>query len=169
MEATHPSRMLDERAQAFARGVGDVIGSRRPENVAIDGGDPGYRMAQHRHVDRLAREVAVHIETRVASQEPILIQQVGWMPTQILDEIGSTPAAADSLERALAVQEELVRNHPEDSELRKILFSMYRHLGVLQGHMKLFLISSDVVQQHLQLTAAQTGQINEIIFGKNRA
>jgi hypothetical protein len=87
---------------------------------------------------------------------------------EILDEIGSISATKSALERALEAQERLVRENPGDPELRRSLFAMYQHLGILRGSLSLLLVGGEAVQQHLKLTGGQIAKIDEIREGHER-
>lgn len=80
----------------------------------------------------------------------------------ILREIGSTPAALAALEQALQTQEQLVREHPDDGELRRNLMAMYFEFGVYNGGGELFWATQSSVQRHLNLTPEQIAQVEAI-------
>jgi len=81
---------------------------------------------------------------------------------EILDGIGSSSAAKSALEKALETQELLVRENPDQPELRRVLFTMYHEFDVLRGFVSLQLVVRETVQQHLELTDQQTTKIDEI-------
>jgi serine/threonine protein kinase len=81
---------------------------------------------------------------------------------EILDGIGSATAAKSALEKALETQERLVRENPDQPELRRVLFNMYHEFDILRGVVSLHLVAGETVQQHLELTEQQIAKINEI-------
>jgi serine/threonine protein kinase len=87
---------------------------------------------------------------------------------RILEAVGATPAARAALERALETQERLVRARPADEALRRGLFFMYFHLGVLRGGMPFYVISKASVQSHLGLTAEQVAHIRQVTEQQDR-
>jgi serine/threonine protein kinase len=88
---------------------------------------------------------------------------------EILDEVGSTSAAKSALEQAVETQERLVREHPEDAELRRHLFAMYYRLGVMRGSLWVSLISNEATQEHLKITDEQRAKMSQIIADQQRA
>jgi len=80
----------------------------------------------------------------------------------ILDGIGSAKAAKSALEKALETQERLVRENPDQPELRRSLFMMYHEFDILRGFASLQMVARETVQQHLELTERQIAKINEI-------
>jgi hypothetical protein len=81
---------------------------------------------------------------------------------EILDGIGSATAAKSAFERALETQERLVRENPDQPELRRILFTMYHEFDILRGFVSVQLMAGKTVQQHLNLTDQQIAKINKI-------
>ena len=79
---------------------------------------------------------------------------------KILLHLGATPDAQQSLEQALQAQERLVRNNPENEELRDGLKSMYKDLRVFyQGIHAIGLIAEPEVQSHLELDQEQVDAV----------
>jgi hypothetical protein len=76
--------------------------------------------------------------------------------------VGSTTAAKSAWEKALETQERFVREHPEDKNLRRSLFSMYHQFGIFRGFLSLHLVAKETVQAHLILDDAQIAKIDEI-------
>ena len=81
---------------------------------------------------------------------------------EILDGVGSTTAAKSALEKALETQERLVRENPDDKNLRRSLFNMYHQFGIFRGFLSLHLVARDAIQKHLQLSDRQVAKIDEI-------
>lgn len=87
---------------------------------------------------------------------------------KILDQIGSTAAAKSAMEKALETQERLVRENPDNQDLRRSLFSMYYESGVLWGFVSLHVVTKESVQEHLKLTEEQIAKIDEIRDDRQR-
>jgi hypothetical protein len=81
---------------------------------------------------------------------------------EILDGVGSTTAAKSAWEKALETQGRLVRENPDDKNLRRSLFNMYHQFGTFRGFLSLHLVAKKAVQTHLDLNDAQIAKIDEI-------
>jgi hypothetical protein len=81
---------------------------------------------------------------------------------KILDAIGTTPDARAALEEAMETQERLVRDNPLDDRLRRGLFSLYFHLGVMRGGWSLVFANKPSVQSELKLSPDQVFRVQEI-------
>jgi hypothetical protein len=103
---------------------------------------------------------------RQASNDPPVQAQLAsayLRVAKILDAVGSTPASRAALQKALEIQEQLVRANPQDRELRRELFAMYYDQGALRGRLQPLLIGRDAVQRHLTLSGEQVVAIHEIL------
>lgn len=74
---------------------------------------------------------------------------------RILNEIGTSPEAREALDKALELQERLVRQDPFDRELRRELNAMYRELGTFSGDEFIDLACDPRVCDELQMGPQQ--------------
>ena len=81
----------------------------------------------------------------------------------ILFEIGTTEEAQAALERALQVQEQLVRENPRDPGLRGSLQAMYERLGTNDENRLVRLLAENSVRRELRLTRRQVARAERVV------
>jgi len=80
----------------------------------------------------------------------------------ILNEMGAKPDALAAFEQAREVQEKLALEHPDDTDIQRGLFSIYRHMGVLRGSEQISLLGQISVREHLTVTPKQIAGIDAL-------
>lgn len=87
----------------------------------------------------------------------------------VLNETGAKPDALAAFEQAREIQEKLVKEQPDDTNIQRGLLSIYRHMGVLRGSEHVSLLSEDSVRDHLQITPEQIQQIDDLTERRRNA
>ena len=82
----------------------------------------------------------------------------------ILYEIGSTEKAAESLDRALEVQEQLLRDSPNNQELLRSIQTMYRQLRAYSNNELVKLVNEEPVRTELDMTPQQVSEYDAILL-----
>jgi hypothetical protein len=80
----------------------------------------------------------------------------------VLNETGAKPDALAAFEQAREIQEKLVKEQPDDTNIQRGLLSIYRHMGVLRGSEHVSLLGQDSVRDHLQITPEQVKQVDDL-------
>jgi serine/threonine protein kinase len=85
----------------------------------------------------------------------------------ILHELGARSEALVALEQARHIQEQLLREHPSSSEIRRGLSAIYRGFGRMRDGGRFHLLTLESVQHELKLTAEQVRQV-ALLAGQRR-